>query len=405
MNADGLREAYLFCYPWDFADEGVDRLVGRARDLGVTHLAVASLYHAGFFFYPHNPRRKVHMLEDGVAYYHPDPQRYPRGMTPQVAAVSRDRDLFGDVCDAAMRAGLKTCSWTVLLHNSRIGLAHPALTVHNAYGDNYPHALSPGHPTAAGFARAVIGDLASRYPLDAIMLEAADYRSRAHGGSWVGGHHHERQGTHLRPLEHALLDLSFNPADVASATVGGASLANAGIDARGLRAAVRSHLDAYLAAAPDAPSDLPDSVEAFGRLHPAFGDYRRALARNEARLLRDLKREAEPYGARLMGPADPAIDLVMSGAYGEPPERTAAIARAARAGLRDRQELIVLLRMGFYGSAGHGTPIVTERAMIDSVLAVADAGAHAVGFYNYAEAPARCVDWIAPALRAAGLTG
>jgi len=394
MNAEGLQAAYLFCYPWDFADEGVDRLIGRARDLGVTHLAVASLYHAGFFFYPHNPRRKVHMLEDGVAYYHPDPACYPEELAPQVAAVSRDRDLFGAICDTAARAGLRLCSWTVLLHNSRIGLAHPELTVHNAFGDSYPHALSPGHPTAAAFARGVIRDLASRYPLDTIMLEAADYRSRAHGGSWVGGHHHERQGTHLRELENVLLDLSFNPADVA------------GAGAQGLREAVRAHLEAYLAAAPDVPGDLPDSPEAFRRLHPAMADYERRLQGNQARLLRELRQEAEPHGVRLMGPADPAIDLVMAGAYGQSPERIAAIARDGRAALGDRQELIVLLRMGFYGDgARYGTPIVTERAMIDSVRAVADAGAHAVGFYNYAEAPARCVDWIAPALRAAGVTG
>lgn len=392
MSREGLRAAYLFCYPWDFADEGVDRLIGRARDLGVTHLAVASLYHAGFFFYPHNPRRKVHMLEDGVAYYHPDPACYPEGLAPQVAAVSRDRDLFGAICDAAARAGLRLCSWTVLLHNSRIGLAHPELTVHNAFGDSYPHALSPGHPTAAAFARGVIRDLASRYPLDTIMLEAADYRSRAHGGSWVGGHHHERQGTHLRELENVLLDLSFNPADMA------------GAGAQGLREAVRTHLQAYLAAAPDVPDDLPDSPEAFRRLHPTMADYERRLQANQARLLRELRQEAEPHGVRLMGPADPAIDLVMAGAYGEPPARVAAIARGARAALGDRQELIVLLRMGFYGGAGYGTPIVTEQAMIDSVRAVADAGAHAVGFYNYAEAPSRCVDWIAPALRAAGVT-
>ena len=394
MNAEGLQAAYLFCYPWDFADEGVDRLIGRARDLGVTHLAVASLYHAGFFFYPHNPRRKVHMLEDGVAYYHPDPACYPEGLAPQVAAVSRDRDLFGAICDAAARAGLRLCSWTVLLHNSRIGLAHPELTVHNAFGDSYPHALSPGHPTAAAFARGVIRDLASRYPLDTIMLEAADYRSRAHGGSWVGGHHHERQGTHLRELENVLLDLSFNPADVA------------GAGAQGLREAVRAHLEAYLAQAPDVPGDLPDSPEAFRRLHPAMADYERRLQGNQARLLRELRQEAEPHGVWLMGPADPAIDLVMAGAYGQSPERIAAIARDGRTTLGDRQELIVLLRMGFYGDgARYGTPIVTERAMIDSVRAVADAGAHAVGFYNYAEAPARCVDWIAPALRAAGVTG
>ncbi len=396
MNSANLRAAYLFCYSWDFVDEGIEDLVGRARDLGVTHLAVASLYHAGFFFYPHNPRRKVHMLEDGVAYYRPDPACYPEGLTPRIAAVSNGRDLFGDICQAATRAGLRMCSWTVLLHNSRIGLAHPELTIHNAFGDSYPHALTPGHPTAAAFARGVIRDLSSRYPLDTIMLEAADYRARAHGGSWVGGHHHERQGTHLRELETALLDVSFNPADMAGAE-------RDGVDAAALRETVRAHLDAYLAVAPDTPADLPDTLAAFRRLHPALEDYERSLAANEARLLQEFRQESEPHGVRLMGSADPAVQLVMGGAYGEPPERTAAIARAARAGLGGGQELIVLLRMGFYGGPQYGTPIVTEQTMVDSVRAVADAGAHAVGFYNYAEAPARCVDWIAPALRAVGL--
>ena len=337
------------------------------------------------------------MLEDGVAYYHPDPECYPEGLTPQVAAVSNGRDLFGDICEAATGAGLRMCSWTVLLHNSRIGLAHPELTIHNAFGDSYPHALTPGHPTAAAFARGVIRDLSSRYPLDTIMLEAADYRARAHGGSWVGGHHHERQGTHLRELETALLDVSFNPEDMAGAE-------RAGVDATGLRAAVRAHLDAYLAAAPEVPADLPDSLESFRRLHPELDDYERSLRANEARLLQEFRQEAEPHGVRLMGSADPSVQLVMGGAYGQPPERTAAIARDACAGLGDGQELIVLLRMGFYGGPQYGTPIVTEQAMVDSVRAVADAGAHAVGFYNYAEAPSRCVDWIAPALRAAGLT-
>ena len=176
------------------------------------------------------------------------------------------------------------CSWTVLLHNSRIGLAHPELTIHNAFGDSYPHALTPGHPTAAAFARGVIRDLSSRYPLDTIMLEAADYRARAHGGSWVGGHHHERQGTHLRELETALLDVSFNPEDMAGAE-------RAGVDATGLRAAVRAHLDAYLAAAPDVPCRsarlagvVPPPAPGAGRLRAlACGRTRRGCCKSSGR--------------------------------------------------------------------------------------------------------------------------
>lgn len=394
-----LRAAYLCCYPWDFADEGLDELIGRARDLGITHLAVASIYHAGFFFYPHNPRRKVHLLEDGVAYFHPDDSHYRGGpLHPTRAALCRQRDWFGDICQAAQTAGLKLCAWTVVLHNTRLGLEYPQCTVQNVFGDSYPHALSPADPDAVVFARGLVRDLASHYPLDSIMLEAPNYRSRAHGGSWVGGHHHERQGTHLRTLENYLLDLSFNPADVEQA-------AAAGVDMDALRLAVRTHLERYLAAAPEVPVEWSATIEQFRADHPELAGFEAHRRRVEAELLRQLKAEVEPHGVRLLGGADPSMDLVMAGVYGEPVERVAALTRAAKAGLGEGQQLVSVLRMGFYGQPEFGTPIVSEAQMVAQVQAVADGGADAVGFYNYAEAPSRCVDWIKPALQSVGIAG
>jgi len=394
-----LRAAYLFCYPWDFIDEGVDELISRALDLGVTHLAVTALYHAGFFFYPHNPQRRTHLLEDGVAYFHPDESRYADGpLRPTRAAICRERDWFDVICRAAGDAGLKICAWTVLLHNSRLGFRHSHATIHNVFGDSYPHALSPGHPDAVRFARGVVRDLAGRYPLDSIMLEAPNYRNRAHGGAWVGGHHHERQGVHLGELETYLLDLSFNPADVERAE-------GVGVDMEALRRAVRDHLERYLDAAPDLPGALPATVEQFREAHPALVDFEVYRRRVEADLLAGLKAEVGPHEVRLMGGADPAIDIVMAGAYGELSERIGEIARQAKAGLLEGQELISLLRMGFYGRPEFGTPIANQRQTIDAVRAVAEGGADAVGFYNYAEVPRRCVDWIGPALREVGVTG
>ena len=392
-----LRSAYLFAYPWDFVDEGLDILIGRAQALGITHLAVASLYHAGFFFYPHNPRRKVHLLEDGVAYFHPDERHYGDGpLRPVRAELCRERDWFGEICAAAQAAGLRVCAWTVLLHNSRLGLAYPQAAVQNVFGDIYPHALSPAHPAAAAFARGLVRDLASRYPLDSIMLEAPNYRSRAHGGPWVGGHHHERQGTHLRALEANLFDLSFNPADVERASA-------AGVDMGALQQAVRDHLECYLAAAPNYPAELPTTLEQFSAAHPALAEYQAYRREVEAELLRSLRAEAEPCGVRLMGGADPSMDLVMAGLYGEPAGRISGLTRAARAGLGEKQELVSVLRMGFYGRPEFGTSILSESEMIASVEAIAEGGADAVGFYNYGEAPARCVDWIGAALRSVGL--
>ena len=391
-----LNAAVLFCYPWDFRDEGLDEVVGRARDLGITHLAVTTSYHAGFFFHPHNPKQKVHLLEDGVVYFHPNEACYTEGpIRPVVASMSQERDWIQAICKAANGAGLKMISWTVLLHNTRIGLAHPEATVHNAFGDSYPHALSPAHPASVALARGLVRDLASHYPFESILLEAPDYRKRAHGGTWVSGHHHERTGTHLRPLEMDLLDLSFNDADIEQA-------ASAAVDARGLRSAVRDHLERYFDEAPDVPAGLPETIEEFRERHPALGEYEAHVRRAEQQLLAHLRGEVSPHGVKLAGPADPSIDIVSAGAYGETLVRVAEITKSARAGLQAHQELMLNLRMGFT-RPGMGHPIVTEQQMIESTRTIAENGADRIGFYNYAEAPARCVDWIHPALAAVGL--
>ncbi len=388
-----LNAAVLFCYPWDFRDEGVDTVIGRARDLGITHLAVATSYHAGFFFHPHNPKQRVHLLDDGVVYFHPDDSCYADGpIRPVVGAMSRDQDWIRTIADAAAGAGLKLIAWTVLLHNTRLGLVHPEATIQNVFGDSHPHALSPAHPASVALAEGLVRDQAAHYPFEAILLEAPNYRNRAHGGSWVTGHHHERMGIHFRPVEMDLLDLSFNPADVELGR-------SAGVDVDRLRSAVRAHLEQYMDAAPDVPTSLPATIEQFAEQHPALTDYQACFRRAEAALLARLRDAAKKHGVDLVGSPDPAIDVVTTGVYGEPPDAIAAITQETHQALLPSQRLMVVLRMGFYGP-GVGTPIVTEAQMIEATRIIAEHGADMIGFYNYAEAPRRCVDWIQPALAA-----
>ena len=71
-----IKEVAASLYPWDLADEGVDRCIGN-----VTEMAGAnSLYLIGLMywekrpladmFYPHNPVRKYYIPENSRIYYH-----------------------------------------------------------------------------------------------------------------------------------------------------------------------------------------------------------------------------------------------------------------------------------------------------------------------------------------------
>lgn len=394
-----LDSAGLHIFPWDFADEGLDGVMSFVRDLGVTRLNLASVYHAGYFLHPHNPRRKVHMLEDGVAYFHPTESLYVDSpLKPAVASMCAETDWFGAVCERARDVGIEVTAWTVCLHNTRLGLLHPECTIQNAFGDSYPHALTPGHPAARAYLRALVADLAGKYPLYSLLLEAPDYRRRGHGASWVSGHHHERDGVRLRRLEQELMDLSFNPADVAGAQ-------QEGIDVEALRLAVRDHLERYLAAAPSPPVGLPETVEQFIAKVPVLADLRAYYRRAEESLLAELKEEAGPRGVKLQGVGrSPSLDVVTVGTYGEPAHRVAELTRAAKASLLPHQELVVAVRIGFDGP-GMGTALLSEEQTSEVTLAVADNGADGIAYYNYSEAPRRSIEWIKPALRGIGFEG
>lgn len=391
-----VTTASLFVFPWCFADEGIEQLMTYLRDLGINRLALTSHYHAGFFLYGTNPKRRVHMLEDGVTYFRPTESFYADSpIKPAVSRLCDDTDLFGDICVQAQKAGIEVSAWTVCLHNTRIGLLHPEYTIHNVYGDSLPHAMSPAHMASRAFVKAMVADLAENYPIEAVLLEAPDYRKRAHGGDWVSGHHHERDGVYLRPLEQDLMDLSFNPADMNEAR-------EKGVDVDAVFRAVRRHMDSYFVQAPCEPVGLPETMEQFIDQVPELADLQTCYRGIEESFLQELREVAQPRGLKLEGGTSPLVDIATAAAYGETVERTAQIVRDTKAAIRPQQRLIFSYRMGFNGP-GMGTPVVSEDQTCQIVSAIAENGADGVGFYNYGECARNCVEWIKPALKAIGM--
>jgi hypothetical protein len=381
----------LFLYPWNFAEEGCQQLVEYARGLGVGRLYVASAYHAGFFLHSHSQAGKVRLLEDGVVYFCPDDDAWSASrIRPVVSQLCESGNLFGEIAEAAAVAEMELSAWTVCLHNTRLGLEYADCTVHNVYGDSYPHALTPGHPDARAYVIGLVNDLTKNHALHSVFLEAPNYRGRAHGGTWVSGHHHERNGVYLRDLEESLLSISFNPADIRGAEA-------SGIAVGAVRDAVRAHLDRYFAAAPEIPDDLPGNLGDFRQQVPALADYEAYFRHTEESLLAELRQLAEPRGVKLIGASSPSIDIVFIGLYGEPVERIAELVQKARQQMAPWQELVVAIRLGFQ-KPGDETSIDSAEELQTVVQAVRRSGADSIAFYNYAEAPRRSVEWIRSAL-------
>ena len=136
--------------------------------------------------------------------------------------------------------------WLVLLHNTRLGMAHPDAVVRNAFGDPYYYSLCPTAPAARAYATGLAKDVTDSYAVSGLSLEAPGFAPYAHG------YHHEFALTKPNRWLESRLGLCFCDHCVAAAE-------RAGIDARRLKAKVATDVSAYLDSDIDFPDDMADA--------------------------------------------------------------------------------------------------------------------------------------------------
>ncbi len=377
--------AGLWMFAWDLADEGVDNVMGWAAESGLTGLQIAGAYHAGWFIHPHNPKHRAYMPQDGCVYFHPDERLYTHTvLKPRVAAVCRETDWMRAAGERLDRYPLKLVSWTVCTHNTRLGLLHPECTVHNCFGDSYPHALCPANDNVRVYLAALCRDLANNLPMHAIQLESPDYMGLTHG------HHHERDLTVLTPLEHRLMDLCFCNSCVHKAE-------QKGIEAEQVRAGVRSILEAGMAGAPERPQGYPQTLDEVLLRLPELAAYQSFRQEIEDSLIGEIKAAMQPSSAQLWllggynAQIAAAVDVFNTGVYGQRPTQVLISARATKAPLQSRHELYVGIRLGL-------NSVTDAQDLTQIVQAVKEGGGDGVMFYNYSESPMTTLNWIKPAL-------
>jgi hypothetical protein len=221
-------ETSAFAFASDLADEGVEAVLANIQErAGLGGITPAFSYHAARDVFPHNPRRKVRLLDRGALYFPPDLALYDR-LRPRVDPAALERDVLGETCRAASARGMRVDAWTIFLHADRADEHQDCVTV-NVFGDRYPADFCPANPDVRAYARALVADVC-RYDVGSIFAESLHYHPLEHG------HEHERYLIELGTKARHLLGLCFCEHCLARA-------AAAGVDGARVQAAVRDELE------------------------------------------------------------------------------------------------------------------------------------------------------------------
>jgi len=387
----------IYAYAWDLADEGVDEAVGTLRGIGVDTVTLAGAYHAGKFIRPKGRHGKVYFPEDGTVYFRFDAARYG-AIVPVLSKLAAEIDVLGKLC---RRPNLAVNVWLALLHNTRLGTAHPQATVENAFGDRYPYSLCPSAPEAREYAVALCRDVTDNYPVIGVSLETPGFLPYVHG------FHHEfaliRQNRWLNDQ----LGLCFCRHCLGDAR-------KAGVDAEGLRARLKADVESYLDSEVDFPDDMAEAfwladTRSDGELG-AFLAWRcrvvtslvaeiRAAVRSDAAVAVIPSVARPTAGAWYEGSDLPALAEaagVIEACFYEPtPERVKADLFDLKRRLRGKGALRGILRPAF--------PDLSSRAaLVAAAEALREGQAAGIAFYNYGHVRRPSLGWIADAIAAFG---
>ena len=219
-----------FAYTWDIV--GDPAAPARLAGLGVDTVTVQAAYHSVRAITPWHPRHRIVHATHAAGYFRLRPERWPGLRPPAPSWGVEDPDPFGSAVAALAAEGLRVEAWLVLTHSSILGAAD--LTVRNAYGEAYPHALCPARPAVRDYALGLVREVCEQYDVPALMLEACGWLGFDHGGA-----HEKTSGADLSPCGRALLSICLCDA----CTV---ALADRGLDVEALIRNVRSAIDLEL---------------------------------------------------------------------------------------------------------------------------------------------------------------
>jgi hypothetical protein len=391
----------IYTYAWDLAETGVPDAVSRFHALGLDTVTIAGSYHAGKFLRPHGKGGKVYFPEDGTVYFKADPKRYGDIKPIANSIVTDGRDVLRELSDQQRMA---TNVWLVLLHNTRLGSAHPDSTVANAFGDHYVYSLCPSAPAARAYAIGLARDVTESYAVSGVSLETPGFLPYAHG------YHHEFALNRPNAWLDNQLGLCFCPNCIARAK-------RAGVRVEALRRQVADDVEDYLAGDVNFPADMAEAfwtadTRTDGELK-AFLDWRCSVVTSLVREIRDAVRKdaniavipsvARPTGGGWYEGSDlaalaGAAGIIEACFYESGAERIKADLFDVKRRLRGSGRLRGIVRPAF-------PDLESKSEFLAAMRALGANGVSEVAFYNWGHLRSGDVDAIAEGLAAMGSAG
>lgn len=264
-------------YPFDVV--GDESAADSVAALGVDEVSLAAAYHAVRAVTPRHPVHHVVTAENSAVYFPPEASRWSGlGLRPRRAEGEGVRDSFGPALAALRGAGLGVNAWIVLAHSCGLGGEQAASHVENAFGDRYPWALCIAQPEVREYAATLAGEVAARFDLDGVELEACGWYGYDHLSA-----HDKTHPEMLGEVDRYLLALCF------CRSCRGA-YGSHGIDADRLRSLVRDAVRAGGSATADGRGEAvtPRAAEEVGRR--LGGDLADELLRTRLDLADELRR-------------------------------------------------------------------------------------------------------------------
>jgi hypothetical protein len=375
----------MWSYIWDIVDDGVEEVLGVLKnDIGLDAISLATSYHSVDHLRPHTKGKRIFVSYDASVYFQPDEKLYKDTyIKPYINPIVGDGNPLSEISDQCDKIGLKLISWTVCIHNTRMGRTYPQAAQRNVFSDIYAAYPCLGNPAVQKYFKALLKDLTYNYNMYAIEVESLSF------GGYGHFHAHQKLGFDLGAAGQFLLSLCFCDSCVQRGKT-------AGIDVDAIATEVKNRLLRSFEAGEPVKGNVDETIVEI----KGMADYLKVREQTMTSLVQNLKNEIKSQlffmsmgdvgiNAKEIGKIADRVEVLC---YTSSPDsiETSAKRTAERFG---HSTGTVTVGLQAYPPASPD-----QQTLEENVRRAVQVDVEGFSFYNYGIMPQKCLGWVKSAV-------